>query len=191
MTSLLALDEGERHRAVAADLAAIARQVADWQAPAPVAGWTARDVVEHLLTWLPGLLAGGDVTLPDETGDLDDPVTAWTRHADMVQRLLESERASQPFEHPQLPPLPLAAAIDRFYTVDVFMHTWDLATAAGVEVALDPDLCEQLLGGMTAMEDALRSSGQYGPAVPVSADADQQTRLVAFIGRDPDWSAHR
>jgi hypothetical protein len=31
------------------------------------------------------------------------------------------------------------------------------------------------------------SSGQYGPPVPVPADADAQTRLLGFIGRDPDW----
>jgi len=29
--------------------------------------------------------------------------------------------------------------------------------------------------------------GQYGPPVPVPADADAQTRLLGFIGRDPDW----
>jgi hypothetical protein len=31
----------------------------------------------------------------------------------------------------------------------------------------------------------LRASGQYGPRVEVPADADVQTRLIAFIGRDP------
>jgi len=35
------------------------------------------------------------------------------------------------------------------------------------------------------MEAELRSSGHYGPAVSVPADADIQTRLLAFIGRAP------
>jgi hypothetical protein len=35
------------------------------------------------------------------------------------------------------------------------------------------------------IEALLRSSGQYGPAVAVPEDADVQTRLLAFIGRDP------
>ena len=34
-------------------------------------------------------------------------------------------------------------------------------------------------------DELLRSSGQYGPKVEVPADADVQTRLIAFIGRDP------
>jgi hypothetical protein len=33
----------------------------------------------------------------------------------------------------------------------------------------------------------MRSSGQYGPRVAVPADADIQTRLLGFIGRDPGW----
>ena len=37
------------------------------------------------------------------------------------------------------------------------------------------------------MEEVLRSSGQFGVRVPVPDDADAQTRLLGFIGRDPDW----
>jgi hypothetical protein len=35
------------------------------------------------------------------------------------------------------------------------------------------------------MDDVLRQSGQYGPRVHVSDDADVQTKLLAFIGRTP------
>jgi hypothetical protein len=40
---------------------------------------------------------------------------------------------------------------------------------------------------MEPMEDAMRASGQYGPKVEVPADADPQTRLIGFSGRDPAW----
>jgi len=39
------------------------------------------------------------------------------------------------------------------------------------------------------MDEILRSSGQFGPRVQVRDDADAQTRLVGFIGRDPEWTA--
>jgi uncharacterized protein (TIGR03086 family) len=65
------------------------------------------------------------------------------------------------------------------------MHTWDLARATGQDERLDPAECEALLTGMEPMDDVLRQSGQYGPKVEVPADADVQTRLLAFIGRDP------
>ena len=79
----------------------------------------------------------------------------------------------------------LPEAIDRFYTSDVFMHTWDLALATGQDATLDPDKCAELLAGMEPLDEILRQSGQYGPKVEVPADADVQTRLMAFIGRDP------
>lgn len=80
-------------------------------------------------------------------------------------------------------------AIDHLYTPDVFMHTWDLARATGQDDTLDASRCEAMLAGITAMEEALRASGQYGTPVPVPDDAPAQDRLVGFIGRDPDWTA--
>jgi hypothetical protein len=65
------------------------------------------------------------------------------------------------------------------------MHTWDLARATGQDDHLDEAKCAQLLDGMLPMDEMLRGSGQYGPRVDVPADADVQTRLMAFIGRTP------
>ena len=51
--------------------------------------------------------------------------------------------------------------------------------------ALDPQRCAVLLDGMQPLDDLLRSSGQFGPKVEVPDDADVQSRMLAFIGRDP------
>jgi hypothetical protein len=67
------------------------------------------------------------------------------------------------------------------------MHTWDLARATGQDDRLDPDFCAHLLAGMESMEEAIRSSGQYGARVEVPGDADAQTKLLGFIGRNPSW----
>jgi uncharacterized protein (TIGR03086 family) len=84
--------------------------------------------------------------------------------------------------------VPLGRAIDQFYTADVFMHTWDLARATGQDDQLDPQFCAELLAGMQPIEDMIRSSGQYGARVPVPDDADAQTAMLGFIGRDPTWT---
>jgi hypothetical protein len=43
-----------------------------------------------------------------------------------------------------------------------------------------------MLAEMQPIEQVMRDSGQYGPVVyDAPADADPQTRLLAFIGRDP------
>ncbi|MGX4656290.1 hypothetical protein ACWCHM_21635 [Micromonospora sp. SCSIO 07396] len=68
--------------------------------------------------------------------------------------------------------VPLTQAIDRFYTSDVFMHTWDLARATGQDGRLDAGSCAELLAGMEPIEQVIRSSGRYGARVPVTDDAD-------------------
>lgn len=160
-----------------------------WNAPAPVAGWTARDVVGHLLEWFPAFLAGGsDVRWPAGPSIADDPAGAWQHQCDAVQAVVDDpDSAARTFSNPHTGELPLGDAIDRFYTADVFMHTWDLARATGQDDALDPEMCAALLDGMVPFEEAMRSSGQYGPRVPVPDDAPVQDRMLGFIGRDPNW----
>ena len=159
-------------------------------APAPVAGWTACDVVRHLVEWFPGFLeAGSEVRLPPGPSVDDDPVAAWQAPADAVQVVLDDPAtASRMLSNPHIGEVPLDQAIDRFYTADVFMHTWDLARATGQDDRLDPALCADLLAGMEPIDELLRQSGQYGPKVAVPDDADVQTRMLGFIGRDPAWT---
>jgi len=171
----------ERHRAVAATFTATARGVSDWSAAAPVPGWAASDVVGHLVDWSTGFLAGGGVDLPANTAT--DVVARWEAHAAAIQALLDGPVAGREFTHPMAGTHALDAAIDRFYTSDVFMHTWDLAQASGQEPNLDEAEAERLLAGMIPIEQMLRDSGQYGPAMPVPADASATDRLMAFIGR--------
>jgi len=191
----MALSEvpAERHREVAGLFTERVRGARDWDAPAPVAGWAARDVVRHLVEWFPGFLAAGaGIKLPHGPSADDDPVLAWQVHADGVQAVLDDpETAGRELKNQHIGTVPLPAAIDTFYTSDVFMHTWDLARATGQDDRLDPDFSAQLLGGMEQMEEIIRSSGQYGPRVEVPAGADVQTRLLGFIGRDPYWSTSR
>jgi uncharacterized protein (TIGR03086 family) len=175
------------HRRIAGVFTQRVDGVRDWDAPAPVEGWVARDVVDHLVTWLPGFLVGGGVMLPAGPSVADDPVAAWRHHAHAVQELLESPRADEGFAHPHAGTRVLKEVVSDFYVADVFMHTWDLARATGQDDTLDPAFCETLLTGLIPVEGMLRDSGQYGPAVPVPDDAPVQDRLVGFIGRDPAW----
>ncbi|MPQ96684.1 TIGR03086 family protein [Modestobacter sp. I12A-02628] len=180
----------ERHRVVAGLFTERVRGTRSWDVPSPVDGWAARDVVRHLTGWSTGFLASGaGVRLPAGPPVDEDPVAAWLVHSDGVQAVLDDPAtAGRELENAHLGRLPVAAAIDRFYTADVLMHTWDLARATGQDDRLDPAACADLLAGMVQMEQLLRASGQYGARVDVPADADVQTRLLGFIGRDPAWS---
>ena len=70
-------------------------------------------------------------------------------------------------------------------TPDVLIHTWDLARATGLDETLDPDEVQGMADAMEPMDQMLRDSGHFGPRVPVPDDADEQTKLLAFTGRQP------
>jgi uncharacterized protein (TIGR03086 family) len=162
-----------------------------WEQPAPCEGWVARDVVRHLVGWLPGpgFLLGtfGVETSPIPSVD-KDPGAAWAvvRHA--IQRALDDPAVATRVEDCGPPGwLSLEGAVDMACTPDVLIHTWDLARATAQNDHLDPDEVHRLLVAVEGMppeaDEAMRSSGHYGPRVAVADDADEQTRLLAFMGR--------
>jgi uncharacterized protein (TIGR03083 family) len=138
-------DPAARHRALAGAFAKRVRGVRDWTAPAPVEGWTARDVVDHLTEWSRRFLAAGGVDLPAPP---KDAVGSWDAHTAGIQALLDASDAGRPFTHPHVGTHPLNQAIDRFYTSDILMHTWDLARASGQDDQLDANECAALLAGL-------------------------------------------
>ena len=189
LVALTDLSPARRHAQVAAGFTRRVLGVPDgrWDAPAPVAGWVARDVVRHLVTWFPGFLEGGTGhRLPTGPSVDEDPVAAWLTQRHAVQELLDDPACvDRVLTNPHVGEVPLPQAVDRFYTADVFMHTWDLARATGQDETLDEGMCRALLEGMEPLEDVLRSSGQYGSRVDVPPEASVQDRLLGFIGRRP------
>ena len=188
-TSLVDLPPAARHARVADGFTRRVLGVPDgrWDAAAPVQGWAARDVVRHLVEWFPGFLnAGAGIRLPAGPPVDEDPAGAWLAQRDAVQALLDDPGCGRRvLTNPHLGEVPLPDAIDRFYTADVFMHTWDLARATGQDETLDEAMCRVLYDGMLPMDEVLRASGQYGPRVDVRPDAPVQDRLLGFIGRHP------
>ena len=179
----------DEHRSIAGTFTDRVRGVpaGAWDNQSPVADWRTRDVVRHLVEWFPPFLeSGSGISLPAIPSVDDDPVGAWEQHADNVQRVLDDPaNADRSFSHRHIPEMPLGAAISRFYTADVFMHTWDLARAAGLDERLDPERCREYYEGMLPLDEMLRASGQYGAKVAVPDDADWQTKMLGFIGRTP------
>ena len=72
-------------------------------------------------------------------------------------------------------------------TLDVLVHTWDLARATGGPDRLDPVLCDW------AWRDARRTPARqasplYAAPVPVPGGSEPQTHLLGLLGRDPSWA---
>lgn len=165
---------------------------AQWSAPTPCAEWTVRDLLNHLVSdnhWAAELAAGATIAEVGDRleGDLlgPDPAGAYHRSA---------EAAAAVFERPDALTAPCAVSYGpvpgevyaghRF--LDVLIHGWDLAVATGRPRELDPKHVEAAWAVVEPQAAELRASGMFGEPVPVTGDADQQTRLLAALGRHPE-----
>lgn len=158
-----------------------------WANPTPCDGWVARDVVRHLVEWVPPFLASGAALELTAGPSVDaDPLGAWTSLNGQLQAVLEDpEMSARQFEHPQAGSHRLDDAIGMFILGDVLVHTWDLARAVGLDDTLDANEAQRMVAGLEPLGDMLSKSGHYNAIVSVPADADTQTKLLALTGRQP------
>jgi uncharacterized protein (TIGR03086 family) len=177
----------DRYRKVAAQFTQRIQSVpADaWDKPAPCDGWVARDVVRHLVEWIPGFFSASDLRFPKAPSVDEDPAAAWQAINDTLQSALDDpDMAAHEFEM-RMGRVRVDQSIAQFCLGDVLVHTWDLARAVGLDESLDATEVHRMFEGMEPLDEVLRQSGQFGPRVDVPADADEQTKLIAFTGRRP------
>jgi uncharacterized protein (TIGR03086 family) len=156
-----------------------------WGNPSPCAGWDARGVVEHVIGFHDVLLLRPTGTKPARPKD--HPAARWAVTVPAILAAMDRTRSAGSAAVTGLPELDLDRLVPML-TVDVLVHTWDLARAVGVDPGLDPVLCDIADQAVRSNVERLRTSGLFGPAVPVAAGADAATRLVALLGRDPEWT---
>ena len=164
-------------------------RVEQWSLPTPDTEWDVRALVNHLACeqlWVPALMAGatpasvGDAFAGDVLGE--DPVATWDAAADAA-----SAAFAEPGALTRSVTLSYATVDGERYcremTSDLLIHCWDLARAIGADETLDPDLVHDIHERLLPMAGMLSASGMFAPAVEVDADADEQTRLLALLGR--------
>lgn len=178
---------GQRHKSFAYEFTEKVDQTRDWDAPTPVKEWTAREVVRHLVEW-PRELTSSAVDWSEVPSVDDDPAAAWHAHTAEVQQLLDDpERSAKVLQSEHFGSQPVAQVFEQFYLPDVFMHTWDLARSQGITPNLDPVVSEAMFKAMESQEEMLRASGQFGERQDCPENASYEQKLIAFIGRDPNW----
>jgi len=177
----------ERHHQACDGFSKVVQSVdpARWGAQSPCTEWDARGVLEHVIGFHEMLLLrplGIRTERPK-----DDPVARWQLTADALHEAIErpgvlDEKTEGPMG--ETTPRSLLGAL----TSDVLIHSWDLAKAAGIDPALDTQLCEEALTLAEKNADAFKKSNMFGTPIPVAADAPVCDRLLGFFGRDPNWT---
>ena len=182
----------DRHRRVCGMFGDEVRAVGDhWVAPSPCGEWNARGVLEHVIGFHDVLLLRPLGAKPPRPKD--DPAGRWTATIAALDQLLDRPGLLDGVvEVPAVgnnPPSQIdASRIIPALSLDVLIHTWDLGRAAGHEVILDPDLCRRFLDGLPTDESMLSRTGMYASPRPVSDGSGTQAKLLARLGRDPNWS---
>ncbi|MGY1606265.1 MULTISPECIES: TIGR03086 family metal-binding protein [unclassified Geodermatophilus] len=157
-----------------------------WDDPAPCEGWVARDVVRHLVEWMPSLYLGAvGRPLPDMPPVDDDPAGAWRAADAAISALLADPATARLPTATRAGGMTLEELVAMTGLMDLLVHAWDLARATGQDETLDAAEVSGFLAGIEPWDAAMRGSGHYGARVPVPDDADDQAKLLAFTGRRP------
>lgn len=156
-----------------------------WDDPSPCEGWSARDVLRHMLDNhrnMPGYVG---LTLEVTASVDDDPRAAWAEARDRMQALLDDpDRAGLEYEG-MLGRTTLQDTVDRFLGTDLLVHGWDIARATGQAEKLPTAEVHRVYTDTLPMAEMLRTPGVCGPAVSVPDDAPEQDRLLGLFGRQP------
>lgn len=157
-----------------------------WSRQSPCEDWTALDVLAHVATtqWEHLDRVG---LQPDDVDLPDDPRQAWSVVRQCFEELLnDPERAGTGYDS-YFGKTTFEDSVDKFYSSDMVVHRWDLARAAGLteHEAMPTGEAEHLLNFYASLGDNARQPTVFGPEVDVADDADPQTRLLGFVGRQP------
>jgi len=184
-TVAMTADVADRYRRLADRFSAVLADVPDqgWAAASPCEGWSAREVVRHVVESEAGFLGRFD-RAPELRGDA---LADWPTVRDAMQASLDDPAVAGTEYDGMFGRTTFAATVDQFMCADLVVHAWDVARAAGLpqHEEMPADEVERIHGELQGIGPAMRSPGVFGPEVPVPDDASAQDRFLGFIGRRP------
>jgi uncharacterized protein (TIGR03086 family) len=157
----------------------VVAQVPNWTTNTPCAGWTAQDLLDHVVDTQRDFLAQREVTLPDLP---TEPTTRWEAHRAFLEGALTEQLMATPFDG-YFGPTTIGETLTRFYGFDLLVHRWDLGRATGQVVVFTEAELASITEPADSFGDMLYMEGICAAAVTVPESADAQTQLLARLGR--------
>lgn len=154
-----------------------------WGRPSPCAGWSARDVLAHVAATEADFVRQRGLDLPDGPDPQQQPRAAWAHVRPAIQAVLDDpDRAGFGYQG-MFGPTTIGESIADFHCVDLIVHRWDIARAVGGDTSLTAEEIAYVRGRFGGYGDMMRMPGAFGPELPAPPGADDQTTLLAFLGR--------
>lgn len=168
----------------------------------PCAGWNLADLLAHMTVQHRGFAAaargdGADLAIwqPATVAETvsADPVGTYSAAADaVIDAFAGADVLDAAFALPEFGPgatVPGAMAIG-FHFVDYVVHSWDVARTLGQRFELPVDVVAAALPLALAVPDGAFRAGDnafFGPAIPSAKPSDDLDRILAHLGRSPQW----
>jgi uncharacterized protein (TIGR03086 family) len=184
-------------QAVRASVELLARaRPGDMARPTPCADWTLHGLISHMAAQHYGFAAAaagdGDLARWRPRRLRSDPVADYRASAETVLAAFSAEGVlGRQFPLPEFAAgaiFPARQAIG-FHFIDYVVHSWDVAKALGLDVRFGAELLPAALGVAKAVpggEARLAPGAAFAPAVAWQ-DGSPLDRIVAILGRSPDW----
>ena len=177
-------DVQDRYRQVSKGFDSAVRAATDkWEAQSPCEQWTARDVVAHVVQGHRGVISGVRGRESEPLGADEDPRQAWEEVCGAMDEITANPEALAREVDGPFGKMPAGEIIGRFVTMDLLVHTWDLARAVGADERLDEDSVRHAYETLKPMDTMIRQPSVFGPKLEPPSGADLQTEFLYFLGR--------
>jgi uncharacterized protein (TIGR03086 family) len=154
-----------------------------WDLQSPCEKWKARDIVAHVVEGHRGVIAGVRGGGSSPLGADEDPKTAWEEASRAMDEIAgDPEAAGTEMDGPT-GKMPAGEIIERFVTMDVLVHTWDLARTVGADEHLDEGSVRSAYDALKPMDEMIRMPNVFDAKVDPPPGADLQTEFLCFLGR--------
>ena len=178
-------DVQDSYRLVSSGFDATVRAVTpdQWEAQTPCEEWTARDLVTHVVESHRGVIASVRGGESEPVGADEDPRRAWESASRAISEITaDPEAAAKEVDGPT-GKIPAGQAIGQFMSMDLLVHTWDLARTIGADERLDEDSVRRAYEALKPMDAIIRQPNVFGPKLEPPMGADLQTEFLYFLGR--------
>ncbi len=170
----------------------------------PCVGWNLADLLAHMTVQHRGFAAAARGHGNDEAvWQIDsvaaavaaDPAGAYAEAAaEVLDAFAGADVLDGEFALPEFGPgamFPAAMAIG-FHYVDYVVHGWDVARTLGQSFELPSDVVAAALPLALVVPDGdfrTMDNAPFGPAIPSTDPAGDLDRILAYLGRSPQWRA--
>ena len=165
----------------AAPFTAVVVAVTDWDAASPCEGWTATDVVDHVVQTERDFVEGRGLSLPVTAGG--SPADRWAAHETAVAALLADPAVGGQAFDGHFGPTTVGATLTRFYGFDLLVHRWDISRSQGRDEVLTDAELDEIDAAVDGFGEHAYAPGIFARPVEVPEGADRCARVLGRTGR--------